>query len=64
MSWNFFKKGFLSAFDPFKSPPKRDKAADTETFTAIEGEFSVVNDAEELMHKAFSKALCDVKQAT
>ena len=64
MKSKHFWNGFLSAFDPFKSAPKRQPASKISKKSDIEGEFRVVPEAEALMHNAFAKALSVLKQAS
>lgn len=64
MNWKAFKKGFLNAFDPFASAPKRvDAFNEKQEKSIIEAEYQVVNSAETMIHQAFTRALTDVKQA-
>lgn len=61
MKTKFFWEGFLSAFDPFKMPPRRKAPTTVLEQDVLEGEYRRVPEAEMLMHNAFAKALADVK---
>ena len=62
MNLNAFKRGFISAFDPFASAPKR-TASPEKRSTTLEADFRVLNNAESLIQNAFDRALSDVQQA-
>lgn len=61
MKSKYFWKGFLSAFDPFKTPPMRKASMKKSDQDVLEAEFRKIPEAELLMHNAFARAITDVK---
>ncbi|MFY9178634.1 MAG: hypothetical protein WAO12_02510 [Venatoribacter sp.] len=63
MNVNAFKKGFLSAFDPFAQPVKRKQFSNKTAQMVIDGEYEIVASTEAQIRQSFIQALNNVKQA-